>query len=63
MVEVVRAEDREAEVNADRKKGRKSNEDFAKRKTKTGNLNKDRKKRRRYLAKTKWDDSQNQSHK
>ena len=33
MVEVVRAEDREAVVNADRKKGRKNNGDFAKQKT------------------------------
>ena len=48
MVKVVRAEDSEAVVNADRKKGRKNNGAVAKQNTRTGNLNKDRKKRRRY---------------
>ena len=43
--EVVRAEDREAVVNADRRDGRRNDGGVAKQKTKTANLNRQRKKR------------------
>jgi len=48
--EVVRAEDREAVVNADRRDRRRDDGGAAKQKTKTANLNKQRKKRRRSQA-------------
>jgi len=63
MVEVVRAEDREAVVNADRRNGRRNDGGVAKPKTKTAKLSKQRKKKRQSQAEQKWNDSQNQSHK
>ena len=47
---VVRAEDREAVVNTDRRDGRRNNGGVAKQKTKTANINRQRKKRRRSQA-------------
>jgi len=63
MVEVVRAEDREAVVEADRRDGGRNDGGIAKPKTRTANLSKQRKKKRQSQAKQKWNDSQNQSHK
>ena len=59
--EVVRAEDREAVVNADRRDGRRNDGGVATQKTKTANLNRQRKTRRRSQAQNERNDSQNQS--
>ena len=59
MVEVVRAEVREAEAEADRKDGRRNDGGVAKPKPKTAKLHKQRKKKRQSQAKQKWNDSRN----
>ena len=52
MVEVGSTEDREVDVNVGRKDGRSRNDgEVTKQKTRTANLNKDRKNRRRSQAK------------
>jgi len=62
MVEVVRVEDREAMVHADRKEGRMHDgREVAKQKTNTTKRNRQRKKHRRSQAKQMLNDSQNQS--
>ena len=61
MVEVVRAEDREAVVEAERRDGRRNDGGVAKPKPRTTKLHKHRKKKRQSQAKQKWNDSQNQS--
>jgi len=62
MVEVVRTEDREAVVEADRRDEQRNDGGGAKQKTKTAKLSKQRRKKCQSQAKQKWNDSQNQSH-
>ena len=62
MVKVVRAEDREAVVEAERRDGRKNDRGVAKPKPKTAKLHKQRKKQRQSNAHKKRNDSRNQSH-